>query len=412
MGKIQLLKTSLRLKKIPRGIWALGFVSMFMDTSSELIHSLLPIFMVSTLGASMTSVGIIEGIAESTALIVKMSSGTLSDYFGKRKLLVMIGYGLAALTKPLFPIANTVSMVFTARVVDRIGKGIRGAPRDALVGDIAPPEIRGACFGLRQALDTVGAFLGPLLAIVGMLLLADNIRMVLWIAVIPAFIAFLLLALGVKEPQQKHAPKAKSPIRIRDIRHAGSAYWQLVAIAGVLTLARFSDAFLILKAQATGLPVAFVPMVMVIMNIVYALAAYPAGLLSDTLNSKTVLLIGIAFLIAADVVLGFSSSLWMFALGIILWGLHMGFTQGLLAAMVTDTAPSRLRGTAYGIFNLVCGIAMLVASVIAGILWDKFGASMMFLTGAVFTSIALIGLLLIHTNYQRNASGGENFKNS
>lgn len=399
--EIELLKKPSRLKAIPKSIWALGFVSLFMDTSSELIHSLLPIFMVSTLGASVTSVGIVEGIAESTALIVKIFSGTLSDYFGKRKLLVMIGYGMAALTKPLFPIANTVGMVLTARFIDRIGKGIRGAPRDALMGDIAPPEIRGACFGLRQSLDTVGAFLGPLLAITGMLLLADNIRTVLWIAVVPAIIAFLLLTFGVEEPKKEHTAKAKSPIRIRDIHHVGSAYWQLVAIAGVLTLARFSEAFLILKAQATGLPIAFVPMVMVVMNIIYSLIAYPAGILSDSVNRKTVLLIGVAFLIAADVVLGFTSNLWMLALGVSLWGLHMAFTQGLLAAMVTDTTPAELRGTAYGVFNLVCGIAMLIASVIAGLLWDKFGASVTFFTGAGFTTIAFIGLLILRRKIKK-----------
>ena len=397
----ELLKKQSRLKTIPKSIWALGFVSLFMDTSSELIHSLLPIFMVTTLGASVTSVGMIEGIAESTALIVKIFSGTLSDYFGKRKLLVMIGYGMAALTKPLFPIANTVSMVLTARFLDRIGKGIRGAPRDALVGDIAPPEIRGACFGLRQSLDTVGAFLGPLLAIAGMLLWADNIRTVLWIAVVPALIAFLLLAFGVEEPKREHTTQAKSPIHIRDIRHVGRAYWQLVAVAGVLTLARFSEAFLILKAQATGLPIAFVPMVMVVMNIIYSVAAYPAGILSDTVNRKTVLLIGVALLIAADVVLGFTSNLWMLTLGISLWGLHMAFTQGLLAAMVTDTTPAELRGTAYGVFNLVCGVAMLIASVIAGVLWDKFGASVTFFTGAGFAAIALISLLILRQKIRR-----------
>ena len=386
---------------IPSSIWALGFVSMFMDISSELVHSLLPIFMVSTLGASIAAVGLVEGIAEATALIVKVFSGTLSDYFGKRKPLTLLGYGLAALTKPLFPLAGSMGLVLTARFLDRIGKGIRGAPRDALVGDIAPPEIRGACFGLRQSLDTVGAFLGPLLAIAGMLLLAGNLRAVLWVAVIPALIAFLLLVFGVKEPETHRAGQAKSPIRLRDIRHVGSAYWQLVAVAGVLTLARFSEAFLILKAQATGLPIAFVPLVMVVMNVVYALAAYPAGILSDRVNRRTVLLIGVAFLVAADVVLGFSNNLWMLALGVSLWGLHLAFTQGLLAAMVTDTTPSELRGTAYGVFNLVCGVAMLLASVIAGLLWNKFGPSATFLTGAAFTLLAWIGLLIVHVTPRR-----------
>lgn len=385
-----------KLKFIPKTIWVLGFVSLFMDTSSELIHSLLPVFMVTTLGASMTWVGVIEGIAEATAMIIKVFSGTLSDYFGKRKLMTMIGYGMATFTKPLFPLADSIVLVLSARFSDRIGKGIRGAPRDALIGDVAPPEIRGACFGLRQSLDTVGAFLGPLFAIAGMLLLANNIRIVLWIAVIPAIISFLILAFGVKEPQIHHTKKVKPPINILDIRHVGSSYWQLVAIAGTLTLARFSEAFLILKAQATGLPIALVPLVMVVMNIIYALAAYPAGILSDRMSRKSVLLIGVAFLIVADMILGFTTNLPMLVLGVSFWGLHMAFTQGLMATMVTDTTPQELRGTAYGIFNLVCGIAMLVASIIAGILWDKFGASVTFLTGAAFTTIAFISLLIIY----------------
>ena len=392
------------LSQIPRSIWALGLVSLFMDTSSELVHSLLPVFMVSTLGASMTSVGIVEGIAEATALIAKIFSGTLSDHFRKRKLLVAIGYGMAALSKPLFPLANSIPTVLTARFVDRIGKGIRGAPRDALVGDIAPPEIRGACFGLRQSLDTVGAFLGPALAIAGMLLLANNIRAVMWVAVIPAMIAFLILIFGVKEPEMQHADKSKHPLRIRDIRHVGSAYWKLVAIAGVLTLARFSEAFLVLKALAIGLPIAYVPLVMVVMNVFYAGAAYPAGILSDRVNRKTVLLVGVAFLISADVVLGYTTSLWILALGVGLWGLHMAFTQGLLATMVSDTTPPELRGTAYGVFNLVCGVAMLVASVIAGLLWDQFGPSVMFFTGAAITTVATLALWwLIPTQANRPA---------
>lgn len=382
---------------IPASIWALGFVSMFMDASSELIHSLLPVFMVSVLGVSMTEVGIVEGIAEATANITKIFSGTLSDYLGKRKLLTLIGYGMAAITKPLFPLANTVWLVLTARFIDRIGKGIRGAPRDALVGDLAPEEIRGACFGLRQSLDTVGAFIGPLLAILFMILLKGNIRAVMWVAVIPAFLAVLTLAFGVPEPETRKDGKARVPIRIRDIYSVGKPFWILVVLAGVLTLARFSEAFLVLKAQNTGLSMTFVPAVMVVMNIVYALAAYPAGILSDRLDRKTVLLIGIVLLIAADITLGLSTNLMVLALGVSLWGLHMGFTQGLLATMVTDTTPAALRGTAFGVFNLVCGIAMLLASVIAGGLWDKYGPAATFYTGAGFASVAFAGLLFINS---------------
>lgn len=387
---------------IPRSIWALGIVSLLMDTSSELIHSLLPLFMVSTLGATVTSVGIVEGIAESTALIVKLFSGVLSDYCRQRKVLTMIGYGLAALTKPFFPLANTIGLVMAARFMDRIGKGIRGAPRDAMVGDLAPPEIRGACFGLRQSLDTVGAFLGPILAICGMMLFSQNIRAVLWIAVIPAILSFIILAVAVKEPKIQHDEKSKERLNFREFRNIGSEYWKIIIIAGVYTLARFSDAFLILKAQATGLPIMLVPLVMIVMNIIYAFIAYPAGILSDRINRKTVFLIGITFLIAADIVLGFTNNLWMLTLGISLWGMHLAFTQGLLATMVTDTSPTHLRGTAYGIFNFVCGIIMLISSIIAGVLWDQLGSSYTFFVGAIFTSLAFIGLIVIQSKRVSN----------
>jgi MFS family permease len=367
---------------------------MFMDVSSELVHSLLPVFMVSTLGASVTSLGFIEGIAEATAMITKIFSGVLSDYFGKRKLLALIGYSLAAFTKPLFPLANSVGLVFTARFIDRIGKGIRGAPRDALIGDIAPAEIRGACFGLRQSLDTVGALIGPILAIILMFLFAGDIRIILWIAVIPAFIAVTILFFGVKEPKEYLAGKVLTPIHIRDIRSFSRAYWLLVIISAILTLARFSEAFLILKAQATGLSIALIPIVLVVMNIAYTLTAYPAGVLSDKLNRCNILIIGILFLIMADVTLALTNNLWMLALGVSFWGLHMGFTQGLLAAMVTDSTPPHLRGTAYGVFNFVSGIAMLLASVTAGVLWDDYGANATFMAGAAFAAIAAIVLYI------------------
>jgi MFS family permease len=365
-----------------------------MDASSELVHSLLPVFMVTTLGATATSVGVIEGIAEATALIVRIFSGAFSDLLGKRKLLTVIGYGLAAITKPLFPLADTIGLVLAARFIDRIGKGIRGAPRDALIGEIAPPEIRGACFGLRQSLDTVGAFLGPLVAMLAMLMMDNDIRAVLWIAVVPAFIAVAVLVFGVREPETARLPgHDRIPIHLRDIRHVGRAYWQLVGLAGLLTLARFSEAFLVLKARAIGLPFAYVPAILIIMNIVYSLSAYPVGILSDRSGRSNVLLAGVFFLLVADLALGMASGLWMLALGVVFWGLHMGFTQGMFATMITDTTPAELRGTAYGVFNLVCGITILMASVIAGVLWDTFGSSATFYAGAIFTGGALIGLI-------------------
>lgn len=379
---------------MPKSIWALGFGSLFMDMSSELIHSLLPIFMTTALGASMVTVGVIEGIAEATASVTKIFSGVISDYFRKRKSLVVLGYGLSALTKPVFPLAATLWWVFTARFLDRIGKGIRGAPRDALVADITPPELRGAAYGLRQALDSVGAFLGPLLAVVFMLWFANNIKAVLWIAVVPAFIAVTLLAIAVREPgSHEHAGTPGKHLAWDDAKKLSLHYWIVVSLAAVFTLARFSDAFLILRAQDVGLAISYVPAILIVMNIFYALCAYPAGKAADRLSAQGLLVIGLVILFIADIVLGMAASAGVIFLGAALWGLHMAFTQGLLSKLVADTAPAELRGTAFGIFNLVSGGALLLASLIAGSLWTAVGASATFYTGAVFALIAAAGLL-------------------
>jgi MFS family permease len=388
------------LKIIPRGVWALGFVSMFMDISSEMIHALLPIYLVTVLGTSTLAVGIIEGIAEATASITKVFSGALSDWLGKRKILAVIGYGLAAFTKPVFPLAGSFGLIVAARFIDRIGKGIRGAPRDALVADISPEHLRGASFGLRQSLDTIGAVIGPLIAIGLMLLTANHFKTVFWVAVIPAFIAFALMIFAVKEPEQpaKHG-KVRFPLQRSEISKLPRSFWAIVALATLFTLARFSEAFLILKAQAAGLPLAYIPAVLVLMSLAYTLSAYPAGVLADGENGRSkMLIIGILLLIAADLVLGFAQSISITALGIVLWGLHMGFTQGVLAALITDSAPAELRGTSFGIFNLITGLAMLVASVLAGYLWDAFGPQATFLAGAGFASLTLIGLYGVRAN--------------
>jgi MFS family permease len=382
-----------RFREIPRAIWALGFVSLLMDASSEIIHALLPIYLVKVLGASMLTVGLIEGIAEATASITKVFSGALSDWWGKRKVLALIGYGLAAFTKPIFPLATSVSWLVAARFIDRIGKGIRGAPRDALVADLAPPHLRGASFGLRQSLDTVGAFLGPMLAIGLMWLTANSFQTVFWVAVVPAFLAVGLLLFTVQEPERPIGlRKVRSPFSLAELKRLGPAYWWVVGIAVVFSIARFSEAFLILRAQAVGMPVMLVPMVLVLMNVAYALAAYPAGALSDRANRITILGVGFGLLVAADLVLAFTKGLSGVAIGVALWGLHMGFTQGLLATLVADTAPPELRGTAYGFFNLFSGLALLVASILAGALWDKLGPQSTFFGGAVFAAIALAGL--------------------
>ncbi len=380
------------LRRIPSGVWVLGGVSLLMDVSSEMIHSLLPLFMVTALGLGAFTVGVIEGLAESTALIVKIFSGALSDYLGKRKGLALFGYALGALTKPLFAVAPTAGVVLTARLLDRVGKGVRGAPRDALVADITPPHLRGAAFGLRQSLDTIGAFIGPLVATGLMLLWADDFRAVFWVAVIPGALAVAALHFGLHEPQHHQAERRTNPIRRENLRRLGAPYWWVVGVGAVFTLARFSEAFLVLRARQGGVPLALVPLVMVAMNVIYSLSAYPFGKLSDRVSHTRLLALGLVVLIAADLVLAIDDRWGVVLAGVALWGGHMGITQGLLATMVADTAPADLRGTAYGFFNLTSGIAMLVASAFAGLLWDRLGAASTFYAGASFCVIALIGL--------------------
>jgi len=382
------------LKQIPASIWALGFVSLLMDVSSELIHSLLPVFMVTTLGISVFTVGLIEGVAEATALTVKVFSGALSDYWGKRKPLAILGYGLGAFTKPLFALATSAGWIVTARLVDRVGKGIRGAPRDALVADITPPPLRGAAFGLRQSLDTVGAFLGPLLAVAFMLLWADDFRAVFWVASVPAFLCVALLIWGVQEPDKPQAAKRVNPVSRVNLARLSPAYWWVAGVGAVLTLARFSEAFLVLRANQGGLALAWTPLVLISMNVVYAAFAYPFGKLVDKLPHTQLLGWGLLLLIGADTLLALGNTGVVFWAGVALWGLHMAMTQGLLAAMVADTAPADLRGTGYGFFNLLSGMAMLLASGLAGWLWQRFGAATTFMAASGFAALALVALVL------------------
>jgi MFS family permease len=387
-------KRSLKaVTSLPGSVWALGFVSLLMDTSSELVHSLLPVFMATTLGASVLTIGIVEGVAEATAAITKIFSGALSDYWGKRKSLVVTGYGLAAFTKPIFPLATSVASVFTARFIDRIGKGIRGAPRDALIADITDERQRGTAYGLRQSLDTVGAFMGPLLATIFMTLLLGDIRRVLWIAVIPAFASVFLLALAVRDPNGTHTKSTmQAGLSLRHMSELGPAFWRVVTIGGILTLARFSEAFLLLRTQDVGLPAAQVPLTLVVMNVVYAASSYPAGAAADRIDRRSLLILGTATLIIADLLLAAASTVALALAGVAIWGLHMGLTQGLLSTLVADAAPSNLRGTAFGVFNLLTGALLLVASALAGFLWKAYGPGATFIAGAVFSGLTVVVL--------------------
>ncbi len=384
--------------RLPLNIWALGIVSLLMDASSELVHSLLPIFMKNGLGVSIVVIGLVEGIAEATASITKVFSGALSDFIRKRKLLLVVGYGLAAITKPVFPLATSIEWVIGARFVDRVGKGIRGAPRDALIADITPPAMRGAAYGLRQALDSIGAFVGPGLAIIFMAVFADQLRPVFWVGVVPAFLAVTLLIFVVHEPARSAADVINQPaVSFVGVRQLELRYWLVVLLGAVFTLARFSEAFLILRAQNIGLAIGYVPLVMIIMNVFYAAAAYPAGIIADRVSRATILGAGLAVLVIADIVLAVATSTWGMLCGAAFWGLHMAFTQGLLSKLVADTAPAKLRGTAFGIFNLVTGAAMLAASLVAGALWDRIGPAATFFAGAGFAAIAAVGIVLFRT---------------
>ena len=380
---------------MPRSIWMLGFVSLLMDVSSEMIHSLLPIFMVGTLGATTLMVGTLEGFAESTAMIIKVFSGVISDWIGKRKVLAVFGYGLSALTKPLFPLAGSFATAATARMADRVGKGLRGAPRDALVAEFAAPEIRGAAFGLRQTLDTIGAFTGPLLAVLLMWLWADNFRAVFWVASIPAILAVLLLQFGVHEPRLPKPAVRENPISRANLAKLTSGFWVVVAVSSLFSLARFSEAFLVLRTQVDHVPVALVPLVMVAMNVIYSAMAYPFGKLSDRVSHRALLAWGLAVLVLSDVALATSAGLISISVGIVLWGVHMGMTQGLFSAIVAKHAPANLRGTAFGVFNLANGLALLASSIIAGALWSTIGFAATFIAGAAFAAVGAISVRAI-----------------
>ncbi|ALC16298.1 putative arabinose efflux permease, MFS family [Desulfuromonas soudanensis] len=386
--------------RLPPTVWALGFVSLFMDISSEIVHSLLPVYLVTVLGAGAQTVGMIEGVAEATAMMTRIFSGALSDWLGRRKILALAGYTLGALSKPLFAVAPGIGLVFTARFIDRIGKGVRGAPRDALVADVTPPAQRGAAYGLRQSLDSVGAFAGPLFAIGLMLLTGNRFRTVFWLAFIPGILAVLILLFWVREPAISSPRKFKFPFTRQNLSFLDRRYWLVVLVGAVFTLARFSEAFLLLRAEDLGLQIVLIPLVLVIMNIAYSLTAYPAGKLSDRIGRRGLMAFGLAVLITSDLLLALAGNIWWVFAGAALWGLHLGLTQGILSALIADATVPQLRGTAFGVFGLISGVSILLASLLAGWLWQQFGADATFFGGALFAAVALVGFLLVNSNLQ------------
>lgn len=405
------MSTWAKLKALPATVWTLGFVSLLMDVSSELIHSLLPVFMVTTLGASVTAYGLLEGIAEATSSILKVFSGALSDWLNKRKALALFGYALSVATKPLFAMAATPGDVFAARFADRLGKGIRGTPRDALIADVTPKEDRGAAFGLRQSLDTLGAVFGPLLAIGLMAAYSDDIRAVFWWSLLPGLLAVLLLAFNVEETQRvaEEGIRRRFPLRMSELLQLGREYWLAVALVVMFSLARYSEGFLILKASDSGLKSSLAPLVLIVMSAVYALTSAPAGVLSDRIGRSRLMIVGVGVLVLTDLWLAVAGSLSATFIGIAGFGLHLGLTQGLFSTLVADTAPAQLRGTAFGIMNVAMALALLLANGLAGLLWQSFGPRAMFFASALFAGLAMLGYVawLLRTRSHRHLHGGE-----
>jgi MFS family permease len=382
------------VSKLPRNVWILGFVSLLMDLSSEIYHALLPAFITVTLALPVLALGAIDGIAEATASFAKLASGRLSDRSGRRKPWVLLGYGLAALSKPLFPIAQGALELMGARFADRVGKGIRGAPRDAIIADETAPELRGRAFGLRQALDTIGALIAPLAAVGLMLLFMNDIRTVFWIAAVPAAFSFLLALVAVKEPVTRWTTDKVQPF-FRGFRDLDKPTRRLLAVAFLFALARFSEGFLILRAIDIGVSATLSPLALVAFNVGFLALAYPAGSLSDRMSPRTILIAGMGVLIAANLLLAQDIGIAGLTIGILLWGAHMALTQGIFARMIADVAPDHLRATSFGAFHFVSGIGTLLASVAAGFIWDRDGAAMTFLAGAGAAAVALTMLSLI-----------------
>lgn len=395
-------------KKIPRTVWVLGFASLLTDVSSEMIHSVLPLFLATSLGASATIIGLIDGVGEAVAAFLKLFSGALSDRIRKRKPLILTGYGLSAAVKPLFALAGNPIAVLAARCLDRVGKGIRGAPRDALIADVTDADSRGAAYGLRQSLDSVGAVVGPLIALAAMTATANDFRFVFWIALVPAIATVILLATGVSEPPSNLEPTSKkvNPLRMEAIKSLGPGFWFVFFVCLLFTLGNSSDAFILLKAKAIGVAPNMVPLCLVVLNVTYTLSAYPAGIVSDRLGRRGMLMCSFALYAIVYLCLGFTTEQWQLWSLLAIYGFYLGLSQGTFLALVADRVPQELRGTAFGLFSLSIGVGLLPASLIAGFLWDNISPQATFLAGAGF---ALVSLLIFafdpHAYSKQNAEG-------
>lgn len=376
--------------RVPALVWVLGRVSLLTDISSEMILAVLPVYLGTVMGVSMATIGLIEGIAEATAAVMRVFAGAIGDRLGRYKAIVVFGYGLSALSKIVFPFAGSPAPIFAARIIDRVGKGLRTSPRDAMIARATHPSILGRAFGIRQSLDTLGAVFGPLLAIVILGVTHNDFQLLFWIAVAPGVLAVIVLTRAAEEPNGGATPLQRIPLTRADLARLGFAFWWIAAGAAFLTFGRGAKAFLVLRTEDVGVPLWLVPIAFVIMNTVYAATAYPVGGLSDRIDRRRLLAAGIVVLILSDVVLAMASGPWVGLLGVVLWGLHFGMTQGVLATLVVDSAPEPLRGTAFGAFSLLSGFALVASGALGGMVWDAWGPSTLFwlATGAATLSLA------------------------
>lgn len=370
-----------------------------MKISSVIVFTLSPLFMTQVLGASIFAVGILEGILEVITLLARIFSGIISDYIHKRKSIIVVGYIFALISRPFLALATRMEDVFLGRAFDRIGNGLDATPRDALVGDLAPPQIKGACYGLRESLSRAGSFAGALLVMALLWLTEGNFSLVFWIGSIPTVLALMVLVIFVKDSpnQQAQHKKPTHKFKLKDLKKLPLPFWLILLLSGLFMLSNFSGAFLILRAEQTGLDLHLTSLVMIIQNLATAGTAYPVGYLSDKMGRRSMMGVGIVLIVCSDLLLAWGGSLYTILGGVLLWGAEIGITQSILAVFLADTCPQDLRGTGFGLFHFINGCCLLLANVFAGWIWHDVNPSAMFLASAVMASCSAFVLPFIHT---------------
>ncbi|OYV74113.1 MAG: MFS transporter [Gemmatimonadetes bacterium 21-71-4] len=386
--------------RLGRNVVALGLVSFFTDVSSEMIYPLLPLFLTMTLGASAAFVGAIEGTAESISALLKLASGWWSDRVGARKPFVLVGYVIASVTRPLIAIAQSATQVLAIRVGDRVGKGLRNSPRDALIADSVDPSIRGRAYGFQRAWDNAGAMVGPLVAFGLLQWEGLTMRHVFWLALVPGAIAVAVVIWGVREVPKRVASSG-APLDLS--QPMGGRFWAFMAVIFVFTLGNSTDAFLLLRARQLGVPISLMPIIWALLNGVKTVTNTPGGALSDRIGRKPTLVIGWLFYAAVYLAFAHASRQWHAWALFAVYGLYFGFSEGAERALVSDVVPAERRGTAFGWFNLAVGLGALPASLIFGEIWDHVGPGAAFTLGASLALAAAVGIVLVAPATRRPA---------